>query len=652
MQHSPVRPELDGVRALAVLLVVAYHYGFVGFSGGYVGVDVFFVLSGYLISSQILARPLTRSGLVDFYARRCRRILPLASLTLVATSLAVWFLLGTARLDTLAKDIMLSATFLGNVAAASGGEYLSGVQLPSPVRHFWSLAVEEQFYLLWPVMIMAGFTLFPSRSRLLVLRWLSAAVVLLSFVASALLTSDSPTWSYYLPHTRIWALAAGAFVATVSFRRGYLAPAALLALAGSLLLIGTDTVYPGVHAALPVLASVGLLLIPGESTWARLLGVAPLRYVGRLSFSLYLWHWPALVVLEERFGYLNISKKALLLLAVVVLSSATFHWFENPIRYARRLHVRPGNSLAVLPVALLAAVAVPLFISSSPMSTKPGPTAASLVEPAPPMAKPLVSAPASSESSDQATTSATPAQNHSSVLLLGDSTLAPLRWFVGADASLSGFTYVLDAESCRKLANRGCEGREGRIPPSFVSTLDKATVADILVVMGGYHSHPSMILKEFRATVDAAREAGFKRILWLSWRESTAFPGVKGAASMYQNFNDTISAELRSGEYEDVVWADWATYSAQARAWFTDDGIHVNLLGALGLGEYLSRYLAHLDARPCPGQDEGICPAPRRADPVEDLITRYGLTDTIEHCYEMGEQRTPRCKPDRLQVDQ
>ena len=653
MNSTQYRPELDGLRALAVLLVLGYHYGVPGLSGGFIGVDVFFVLSGFLITSQMLTGWAGGIDLLDFYARRARRILPVSALVLLATAVGVWSLLGFERLRDISSDILLSAVFLGNIAAGSSGEYLSGVALPSPVLHYWSLAVEEQFYLVWPLLV-AIVLHRTHRSAASTLRYLASSALAISLTASVVLTAAHPTWSYYLPHTRIWALAAGALLATWRPRSTVAAPLGLLGLLASLIVIGPETTYPGFATVLPVLCTCGLISVSPSSVVSKALATAPLRYIGKLSFAIYLWHWPLLVILEERYGYLALSTKITLALAAIVLSAITFHCFENPIRHATILKYRPLRSFAVLPVtvALVAVLPVTALRSSVSVGTD---QATEVVSASEPPTSAITSMPSSARLSQgslsaAATTGQTPST--STVYLLGDSTLAELRWFVGASASLQGFSYTLNAESCRKLASKGCEGREKRIPPSAVETLRISPPADILLVMGGYHSHPSRILGEFKATIAAARAAGFTRIIWFSWRESDQFPGVGGRLSMYTSFNESILEELRSGEYEDVLWVDWATYSAPADAWFTKDKIHVNLLGTLALGEYISKVIAHLDARPCPGTTMGVCEVPTVADSKEDLLSKYDLTDTIEHCYEMGKTRSVECKPDRLQVDE
>lgn len=639
---------------MAVLAVLGYHFQVPGLQGGFLGVDIFFVVSGYLITSQLLrAETLDVGELAAFYARRARRILPLATAVLLVSALAVRLILGADRLYDLATDAIASAAFVGNLPAAAAGEYLSGVALPSPFRHFWSLAVEEQFYLFWPALALWLTHVFSGRSRRSVLRTVALGVFLTSLAFSVLRSESDPAGSYFLLHTRAWEIALGALAATITFRSRVLAWFALPLLTVGFLVLDATSVYPGYLALLPTLATV--LLLGGESSsgLGRLLSLSPLRSIGTLSFGLYLWHWPVLVIATERFGYLNWMEKGAVLCITVLLSAVSYRLLENPIRHSNSLRVSTRRSMALLPVSLALASALPVISLTSPpqqamvqvqqaplLAQTPSttsPTAASIHAPT----QPATISPAA----------ALPAAR--SVLLVGDSTLAPLRWFTGASASLHGFPYTLDAESCRKLANRSCSvGREGRTPPSAAAAISSATVSDVLLVMAGYHSYPDTIASEFRAVVKAARDRGFASIVWMTLRESTHYPGVGQDASIYATFNRAVRSVIAEGGYEDVVVLDWNAYSAPRLDWFVPDGIHVNLRGTLALGEYISLAMAALDGRPCPGSPLRVpCALPLAAPSVDDLLGRYSLLDTIEHCYEMGEARQLECRPDKEQVE-
>lgn len=624
-----------------MLAVLGYHFKVPGFHGGFLGVSMFFVISGYLITSQLLrAEKLDLAELVAFYARRARRIIPLATVVLFVSSLAVRYTLGAERFYSLAWDIIASAAFAGNLPAAATGEYLSGAVLPSPFLHFWSLAVEEQFYLLWPVIILCMTLAFPGRPRRAVLLVSALSVFVVSLTLSILRSGFDPAGSYYMIHTRAWEIALGAIAATISLRSRIVGWFAIPMLVAGFVLLNATSVYPGYLALLPTVATV-LLLIGAESTsWiGRILAYKPLRSIGALSFGLYLWHWPVLTIATERFGYLNWLQKGVALVVSVALSIGSYRMLENPVRYSRILRASTRKSLLLLPASLVLATILPSFYVLSPPQIgiiRPSEDALLSIQ-----AKPLppeISLPRSNPISR-------------SVLLVGDSTLATLRWFSGSSASISGFEYVLDAESCRKLANRSCSGgREGRTPPSVADSISKAKVHDRVVVMAGYHSYPDTIASEFQAVVDAARDRGYKSIVWMTLRESPQYPGVGGDASVYAAFNRSVLSVIDGGGYDDVTVIDWNTYSAAHLEWFVPDGIHTNLRGTLSLGEYISSTMAFLDGRPCPGSPmDTPCKVPVHHT-QDDLLGRYGLVDTIEHCYEIGELRQIKCRPDRQQV--
>lgn len=638
---------------MAVLAVLGYHFQVPGFQGGFLGVDMFFVVSGYLITSQLLrAETLDMASLAAFYARRARRILPLATAVLLVSALAVRVALGTDRLHDLATDVIASAVFVGNLPAAAAGEYLAGVALPSPFRHFWSLAVEEQFYLFWPALALWLSHAFYGRSRRSVLRTAALGVCLVSFAFSVLRSGSDPAGSYFLPHTRAWEIALGALAATFPARSRIVGWFAIPMLAAGFAVLDATSVYPGYLALLPTLATVLLLLATSpDAGLGRLLAFSPLRSIGALSFGLYLWHWPVLTIATERFGYLNWAEKGAALSATVLLSVGSYWLLENPLRYSSNLRASTRKSLTLLPISLVIATVFPAVSLVFPpqqevlRAQQAPPPAAQLPPPTTPDGQ--TSTPTSPVLSPE------PLPSARSVLLVGDSTLAPLRWFVGASASLQGFSYVLDAESCRKLANRSCSGgREGRTPPSAAAAISSAKLHDVLFVMAGYHSYPDTIASEFRAVVRAARDRGFTSIVWMTLRESTHYPGVGNDVSVYATFNRSVRSVIAEGGYEDVVVLDWNAYSASRLDWFVPDGIHVNLRGALALGEYVSLAMAALDGRPCPGASLRVpCVLPLSAPSTDDLLGRYGLVDTIEHCYEMGESRQLECRPDKEQVD-
>jgi peptidoglycan/LPS O-acetylase OafA/YrhL len=367
------RRDIEGLRAIAVVVVLLYHFGVPGLRGGFIGVDVFFVISGFLITSLLLDER-TRKGRISitgFYARRARRLLPISATVLVATAIAGALVLPATRLPDLAADVRWAAAFAANfLFAKRGADYLTADLAPSALRHYWSLAVEEQFYVVWPALIML--VTLGARS---VRRRVGVAMALLiaaSFTASVVLTPRTPSWAYYGLHTRAWELGVGALLATLITRAERIPPAVRAALgwlgiggiAYAAWAYGT-VAFPSWTAAVPVLASALVLVagpvVRGSPAW--LLSTPPMRWLGTRSYSLYLWHWPVLVLAEAHLERsLTGPEKLAAVAAVVVLSEAGYRIIEHPIRSSPRLIARRGLSLAMgaslVAVALVAAAVV------------------------------------------------------------------------------------------------------------------------------------------------------------------------------------------------------------------------------------------------------------------------------------------------------
>ncbi|TDQ45510.1 acyltransferase family protein [Actinorugispora endophytica] len=360
------RPEVQGLRAVAVLLVVVYHLDEKLLPGGYVGVDVFFVISGFLITS-LLIREVRSRGAVSlgrFYVRRVRRILPAATLVLVATAVATAVLLPATRWEQTAVELAASAAYAENlVLAGQTVDYLAAEEAPSPVQHFWSLAVEEQFYLLWPLLFVGWAALRARAGRTrrtgAVLACAVGAVLAASFACSVLLTASEPTAAYFLPHTRVWELAAGGALAAALTRwevprvlRAPLGWTGLAAIGAAAFSYGAGTAFPGTAAALPVLGAAAVIAAgrgPGRLSAGRLLGTGPARFVGDISYALYLWHWPLMVITlgmlnETGFDPVPLSG-ALVLAASFLLAWGTRIAVEDPVRERGLLDT--GRSAAV-----------------------------------------------------------------------------------------------------------------------------------------------------------------------------------------------------------------------------------------------------------------------------------------------------------------
>jgi peptidoglycan/LPS O-acetylase OafA/YrhL len=377
------RPDIEGLRAVAILLVVLYHSGVRVFSGGFVGVDVFFVISGFLITSQLVREVDSSGGLGvgRFYARRVMRLLPAAVVVLAATLLAGWWWLPATRLRGLVWDVVAANGYLLNYRLAwAGTDYRTASGAPSPVQHFWSLAVEEQFYLVVPLLVLVTLVWWRSRQTLVVaLALLSAG----SLWWSIRTTPVSPVWAYFGAQSRVWELGAGALLALgagMLARRPAAVGAAIqwlgLGLIGfAVVTFGEATVFPGWRAGVPVLGAV--LVIAGGGVGAAaagpdwsggLLGTTVLREIGARSYSWYLWHWPVLLI-----GPYALSREVgtggrLVLVAVAFgFAALTFQVVERPLRAAPGLRARPllagavglGLTAGVLALALLLSILPP-----------------------------------------------------------------------------------------------------------------------------------------------------------------------------------------------------------------------------------------------------------------------------------------------------
>jgi peptidoglycan/LPS O-acetylase OafA/YrhL len=386
---------VQGLRAVAVLLVVLYHAGFSGLPGGYVGVDVFFVISGFVITGLLL-RERTSSGgtsLLAFYARRCRRIIPAATIVIVATVVIAYAVLGVVYGDQASIDARWTSVFLANFHfAATGTNYLSAQQPPSPLLNFWSLAVEEQFYLVYPTvfLIIAAIRIRMSLAMRLTIGLI--IIIVASFVVSVVQTSSNPTVAYFSPLTRAWELALGALVAvgtpwllTVPKRIGALATwIGLVAIGVGAVVFNAHTAYPGSLVAIPVLGAT--LIIAGGVTapqWGVefLLRTAPFQWLGNLSYSLYLWHWPLLIIAAEAAGQSSLPFRRNLwwLLVALAASVVTYYLIENPVRRAsfRSLgRYAPIGLGAVLIAVSLGVSTIEIHSHEGPAVAAPAPVAA------------------------------------------------------------------------------------------------------------------------------------------------------------------------------------------------------------------------------------------------------------------------------------
>ena len=353
---------------MAVLAVLLFHAGVPFMAGGYVGVDVFFVVSGYLITSLLVSERTSegRVSLSEFYARRARRILPMASLVAVATLIASWVWLEPLRLRGLATDVLGVASFSSNlIFGGRGADYLQSSLPPSPLQHYWSLGVEEQFYLVWPALIVL--VCWRATSRRSVIRRVgvtSAVVGVASFLACMALMDTSAAWAFFSPHTRAFELAAGALVAALpaptarldKMVSSWAAWCGLIVIGATVVLFDETTRFPGPWAIVPVVATA-LVVRGGEATRVApdvVLRLAPLQWLGSRSYSAYLWHWPVLIIgaagLSREF---TVAEGMVCIGIALALSEISYRLVEDPIRINRAIR---GTRALALGVSLVAIV--------------------------------------------------------------------------------------------------------------------------------------------------------------------------------------------------------------------------------------------------------------------------------------------------------
>jgi peptidoglycan/LPS O-acetylase OafA/YrhL len=646
---SARRGDIEGLRALAVGLVIAYHYGLDQLPGGFIGVDVFFVISGFLITKLLIdeANQTGKISFSNFWARRIRRIVPMSFAVIVVTVIAGLYLLNSEQARQLTTVALGAMGFSANFVLYFTTEaYLSGVTLPSPLQHYWSLAIEEQFYLIWPLVLFGALKISPKHWKA-ILAFFVVVIGLASLTFSIVTTSSNPSAGYYFPHTRIWELLAGAGLALVGaniFRVATLSRAivgwiGLGSIIWSAVSFNSQTVFPGAAALVPVIATTAVVAA-GGAQWgpSKLLSIAPAKRIGAWSYSLYLWHWPVLILTEYRFGTLSGWTKLLLLGATILLSAATYSMIEQPFRRHRWLSARSGRTLVAGTVAIAIGLSSGVVVfATSNQSEAPLNDVASTETPLQVEPTPI--------DTTQQLPKLERTENAVNALLLGDSTMAALRWFEQGSVGLSGFSYILDAESCRKIADPSCAGREKRTPKTAVQTVaDFEGPLDYIVFMGGYDSSVKRFNDELQSFIQEAKANGLK-VIFLDFKESLEFPapGSKGKRSIYAEFNDILREVVAKNQTNDLFLVEWNLFSSGRSNWFRRDGIHLTLEGAVALGWLISHAVANVADNKCPFTDTYPCTIPAALDPGFDLMKIFDVTSTKTKCYEDGLSRERVC---------
>lgn len=370
-----LRPDIEGLRTIAVGLVVLYPLWPGRVRAGFIGVDVFLVVSGFLITSHLLAHP-PRSprDLAEFWGRRIRRLLPASFLVLAVTLVVTWLAAPITQWSEVSRQVLASTFYVENWALASSAvDYLAADNAPSPVQHFWSLGVEEQFYLVWPVLVLvlAWWARRVGAGRGVRMRaWVTggiAVVVAASFAWSLHLTATAPARAYFETPVRVWELGAGALLAGLTpaierllaraeMLRAPIAWAGVLLIGLTGLMLDPAAPFPGTAAVLPVLGTV--LVIAARATSplspAPLLSLRPVQYIGSISYSIYLWHWPLIILFPFVVGHSRGLLGSFGILAItLLLAGASKRFVEDPLRGRHPLGVPLWRTYVFMAVGML-----------------------------------------------------------------------------------------------------------------------------------------------------------------------------------------------------------------------------------------------------------------------------------------------------------
>jgi peptidoglycan/LPS O-acetylase OafA/YrhL len=546
------RPDVQGLRAVAVLLVVLYHAHVPGLGGGYVGVDVFFVISGFVISGVLLRERTSTGGtsISSFYARRARRIIPAATLVIIAAVIVSYGFLGPIAGNATARDARWASVFLINVHFAElGTNYLSSLNPPSALQNFWSLAVEEQFYLVYPAVFLAVGTLSTRGTLRRRLGVVLVLAIIVSLALSIIQTHTNPATAYFSVVPRIWELSLGGLVAitTIELKRLSAATAAVMTWLG----LGTtiaagcfftaSTAYPGGAVIIP--AAGAALILAGGAAVPRygveiLLRIRPFQWIGLISYSLYLWHWPILTLAAEQRGTANLPalESTVCLLLSLILASLTYLLIENPVRRSKIFGARRWCALLMAVILIVSGLVLSTTeIHLHNLGTLATPDIANLTTgDGCPVSK--------SEVSSLLGVGVTPSRTtNARVLVVGDSTACTMVPGLAAVGAPLG----IQVENATVI---GCGVVSGRLAPRFVD---------------GRNVNAPTALCQSRA--DAALKAALKSgkpnvVLWSStWERSSLVVGTgshkrllrKGSSQWYryltQRMSDRVDQFVKMG---------------------------------------------------------------------------------------------------------
>src|SRR5579872_434140 len=335
------RPDIDGLRAVAVAAIIAFHLGMERFSGGFVGVDIFYIISGFLIGGIVVGE-LERGSfsIREFYRRRLKRILPALVIVLLFTTAAAWLILFPVQFTDYAASLIATTFFVANMYFWNVTNYFF-VSKPTPLLHFWSLGVEEQYYIFFPLLAVVIF-----RWRAALFPWTIALVATASFALSVALSFVAPVANFYLLPTRAWELLLGVLISKAHITRLESRPLREALSVGGFMILAlsihrtSQSFFPGVNALPPCLATAAIILAGthGPTAVGSLLSTRPFVFPGLLSYSLYLWHWPIIVFAHRYLPALHLDRgtKAVAVIATLILSILTWQFIEKPFRASKK----------------------------------------------------------------------------------------------------------------------------------------------------------------------------------------------------------------------------------------------------------------------------------------------------------------------------
>ncbi|MEA1064758.1 acyltransferase family protein [Erwinia sp. HR93] len=362
------RPDIDGLRAIAVMLVIFYHVGFKLVSGGFIGVDIFFVISGYLITS-IIRSDFDRGvfSFSVFYARRIKRIVPALFVVILVTSITSFFILFPDDLSSFSKSVKYTSLSIGNLFFIKhGSDYFSQLMEQAPLLHTWSLAVEEQFYIIWPLLLFVSFKLLRAK--------INSVIVLISFFAiisciySSYLICEWPVSSYYSLGSRVFELLIGCLLALLCGgtspslpckAMNFISVASLVGLLCTGFLIGKSNSFPGFMALIPCLLTALFIMTGKDGRLAHgnaFISSRPFVYIGKISYPMYLWHWPIIAFVNYR-GYEKTTDVSLfIILITVVMAMVTYTFVEKPIQRGVKNSIQSTVGFVLLPMVIASVV--------------------------------------------------------------------------------------------------------------------------------------------------------------------------------------------------------------------------------------------------------------------------------------------------------